>query len=113
MMTSESKVKINALGTYNMLAKTMENNFNYSNIIEQGYVPPEILLLMGKKEGEPALTDFTKVKFPKNEKVDVFILGVILFNIVTGGEMPFDEALVENGKYKYFVKGHQDLYWKL
>jgi serine/threonine protein kinase len=47
-----------------------------------------------------------------DQKADVFILGVILFNIVTGGDMPFEEAAVDNGKYKYFVKKKYDLYWK-
>ena len=94
-------IRINALGSANLLERSNNNGFKYSYIGEKGYFPPEVISrLTYRKNGEPY---YQNVKFV-NDKADVFILGLILFNMVTGGEMPFEEAIEENGKYKWFVK---------
>ena len=35
-------------------------------------------------------------------------MGVVLFNMVTAGEYPFENALDNDPMYKYFAKGRAD-----
>ena len=46
------------------------------------------------------------------EKADIFSLGVVLFNLVTGGKYGFFIAQKIDPKYKYIVDGKFDEYWK-
>ena len=39
-------------------------------------------------------------------------MGIVLFNMVTGGDMPFAEATEKDPLYKYFAKGRASQYFK-
>ena len=44
-------------------------------------------------------------------KIDIFSLGVILFNLVTG-KYGFEEAKVKNNLYRLIMLKHYDIFWK-
>ena len=62
----------------------------------ENYMPPEMLS-----------------KKPYNGQFsDIFCIGKVLFTMVTGGYLPFPNALQDEKEYKFFAKQRADLYFR-
>ena len=49
----------------------------------------------------------------KGDAVDIFSLGVILFEIYTGGKQPFLIAKKSNQHYKWLYQNTADKFWEM
>ena len=65
---------------------------------------------MGRSAQYAAL-EIYKQRLYDGVKIDIFSLGVILFNLVTG-KYGFEEAKVKDKLYRLIMLKHYDIFWK-